>query len=409
MATNFLLQLAIEVQAMAKSKDKLQQENALLKSEIATLKNIIALMPGNVYWKDKRGQYLGCNNNMAKIGGLKSRYEIIGMRAIDLVGAQMAEAVEQIDNEIMNSNEERFLEENGKDVNGNPAIYLTKKIPLHDIAGNVIGLLGVSLDITERKKIEKELIELRETIKEEEIFSLKEIISLMPGNVYWKDKEGILLGCNDNLANIFGLNSRFDIVGKNDEQLISPELAKLVIEVDVNVMKSNKEVIVEEIGFDIKKHPAIYLTRKAPLHNKSGEVVGIVGISFDITERKQMEEELRAAKEKAEAALKAKELAETESREKSMVLKDVLQDLNEKRYYLAGKYHGTYLTTREAQCVPCLARGLSAKEIGNELGLSKRTVEVYINNLKAKFNCNRRSQLITAAIECRFLDGIKPL
>lgn len=57
---------------------------------------------------------------------------------------------------------------------------------------------------------------------------------------------------------------------------------------------------------------AIYLTQRKPIFNNNHEVVGLIGISFDITERKKMEEDLRIAKEKAEAAKEAANYIRTE-------------------------------------------------------------------------------------------------
>jgi signal transduction histidine kinase len=67
-----------------------------------------------------------------------------------------------------------------------------------------------------------------------------------------------------------------------------------------------KEHNFEEKGVNIDNQPAVYLSKKIPLHNFSGKVIGTLGLSFDITERKQMEEELKIAKEKAEISNRVK-------------------------------------------------------------------------------------------------------
>jgi PAS domain S-box-containing protein len=376
---------------------------------ISYLEKIISLMPGNVYWKDRTGKYLGCNDNLAKILKLPSRHAIAGKTIFDLANATLAKTTEKIDNDIMNKGQEMILEEPGIDINGHPSVYLTKKTPLYDEHNKVIGLLGVSIDITERKKMEEELRIAREKEKSEEIFSLRKIISLMPGNVYWKDKQGNYLGCNDNFAKIIGLSSAEEAIGKNDLESIGKQLTDTISKTDREIMLSKQEQLVEELGFNINKDPAIYLSRKMPLKNIEGHITGILGISIDITDRKKMEEELRIAKEKAEAALRAKEIAEAESREKSVILKDVLKELNKKRYYLSDEDASIYLTQREAECMLCLANGNSAKEIGKHLKLSPRTVEVHINRMKIKLNCKTKSELIRIAIKCRFLDGIRPV
>jgi two-component system, OmpR family, aerobic respiration control sensor histidine kinase ArcB len=389
--------------------DDKEQELLALKNENATLKKILTLMPGNVYWKDREGKYQGCNQNTADLLKLNSPEDIIGKTLLELDDAKHAASVHHYDEQLMANNKQDIQEEHTCNSAGVPVIYLSHKTPLHDEQGNVIGLVGVSIDITEQRKIEEELKKLLEEAKDKEIYSLKKVVSLMPGNIYWMDKNCRYLGCNDNVANVLNLNSCDDIVGKSNADLIDSKSADDLNKVNQVVMSTGQELNVEEIGFDSNNNPAIYLTRKVPLRDDNDQIIGVAGISFDITKRKKMEEELRAAKEKAEEALRAKEIAEAESREKSKLLKNILEELKEERYYLSGEYQGVHLTQREAQCLVCLAHGHSIKQIGKKLDLSPRTVEVYLNRVKIKLKCTTKTELIAKAIECRFLEGIRPV
>ncbi len=139
-----------------------------------------------------------------------------------------------------------------------------------------------------------------------EVESLRTIISMMPGNVYWKDIKGFYLGCNSNLSDILNLPTPLDIIGKKDEDLLGEELAQKASLIDPIVIHTQQEQCIEETGFDTNGISATYLTRKTPLYNSKGKVKGILGVSFDITERKIIEEKLRVAKQKAEAANRAK-------------------------------------------------------------------------------------------------------
>jgi two-component system aerobic respiration control sensor histidine kinase ArcB len=139
-----------------------------------------------------------------------------------------------------------------------------------------------------------------------EVESLRLIIAKTPGNIYWKKKDGSYLGCNNNVARVLGMLSPLDIVGKKDPEVIGHELSVKTQKIDAEVIETLQEQRIEEIGFDEHGKPAIYLTRKTPLFDSNGNVYGIFGISFDITERKQMEEKLKIAKKKAESANRAK-------------------------------------------------------------------------------------------------------
>lgn len=142
--------------------------------------------------------------------------------------------------------------------------------------------------------------------------TLRRIIELLPGNVYWKDVEGKFLGCNNNMAeiakrySIINLDSRDDIIGKTTVQLFGEELGRPVIEIDSQIMREGKEHTVEEQGLDSNNQPATYLSKKLPVYNGKGKIIGTMGVSFDITDRKRMEQELKIAKEAAEDANRAK-------------------------------------------------------------------------------------------------------
>jgi two-component system, OmpR family, aerobic respiration control sensor histidine kinase ArcB len=286
--------------------DPKDQKILALETEIAALKKILALMPGNMYWKDRSGKYLGCNQNTADLLKLNSPEDIIGKTLLELDDAKYAVPIHHYDEQLMANNKQDIQEERTCNPAGVPVIYLSHKTPLHDEQGNVIGLVGVSIDITEQKKIEEELRKLQEKNKDEEIFSLKKIITLMPDNIYWKDRRGKYLGCNDNMAAILKLNAPNEIEGKTLYDMLDKSYADAITKIDEEIMSSNKELTIEENGIDSYGNPAVYFTRKHPLRNQAGDVIGLIGISFNITERKKMEEELRMAKEKAEISNRAK-------------------------------------------------------------------------------------------------------
>lgn len=135
---------------------------------------------------------------------------------------------------------------------------------------------------------------------------LTNIIAMIPGNVYWKDRAGRFLGCNNNVAQILGFISPKEIVGKYNKDLFASDIAHPLNDLDEEILITAKEKYIEETGVNIALQPAIYLSKKLPLFNPAGEVIGILGVSFDITERKKMEQDLKIAKEKAEASNRAK-------------------------------------------------------------------------------------------------------
>lgn len=124
------------------------------------------------------------------------------------------------------------------------------------------------------------------------------ILALMPGHVYWLDKNNVFLGCNDLQAKNAGLASRKDICGKTNYDLPWKEQAEELNQLNKQVMTTGVTHTAEEYVV-MEKGIAIYLSQKTPFRNKKNEVIGILGISIDITEHKRMEAALRAAKQLA--------------------------------------------------------------------------------------------------------------
>ncbi|MBS0359660.1 MAG: PAS domain-containing sensor histidine kinase [Proteobacteria bacterium] len=155
----------------------------------------------------------------------------------------------------------------------------------------------------------KEVLKLKK-----EINFLKKIINVLPGNIYWKDCDGRFLGCNENMAKIIGLNGIQNVIGKTDFDLFSKDIADVTVQNDIAVMKDMKEHAVEEAGFDIQGKKAIYLSKKSPLVDEDGKVIGIIGTSIDITAQKEIEK-LHLKVERLDQARKDAELLTEKTRE----------------------------------------------------------------------------------------------
>jgi len=135
----------------------------------------------------------------------------------------------------------------------------------------------------------------------------KSAIALLPGNVYCKKSDTFqYLWCNDNFAKILHLTKSTDINGKTDYDFLDKVLADAVVQNDKEVISTKKSSFCEEKGLNEKGEEAIYLTTKTPLFDDNHNVIGLLGVSVDITDRKIMEEELRIAKDRAELASEIK-------------------------------------------------------------------------------------------------------
>lgn len=142
--------------------------------------------------------------------------------------------------------------------------------------------------------------------KNESAMFIEKIVAEIPISVYWMNNNCIYLGCSDSMAELLNLSSRNDIVGKTYNDLYDEISSEHYRKADTEVMTKGISVSLEEPLYLPDGTKKIYLSKKVPLHDHDGNIIGMLGISVDITDRKIMEEELRIAKEAAEAASRSK-------------------------------------------------------------------------------------------------------
>lgn len=108
----------------------------------------------SIYWKDTEGTYLGCNKYMLSIAGLSTRDELIGKTDYQLPWRKQANKIQDTDSLVIENNKTYELEESPEVENGVVRTFLSSKTPFRNNRDKVIGVIGVSIDITEKKKIE---------------------------------------------------------------------------------------------------------------------------------------------------------------------------------------------------------------------------------------------------------------
>lgn len=135
-----------------------------------------------------------------------------------------------------------------------------------------------------------------------------ELLRRLPLNVFWKNADGVYLGCNDAFAQSLGLASADDIVGQSDYTLaVQIKEADFYRKDDLSVMQSNSPKLnIEEEQTFPGGRKVYLLTSKVPLTDDNNKVNGILGIYSDITELKLAQNQLVIEKERAEAANRAK-------------------------------------------------------------------------------------------------------
>lgn len=147
-------------------------------------------------------------------------------------------------------------------------------------------VVAIVRNITKRKRAEDELFNSRQM--------LRTILDTIPQRVFWKDRNSIYVGGNKPFALDCGYKEPSEIVGRSDLETNSAEIAELYRKDDRHVMETGQPKLnYEEPQLAVDGSQRWLITSKTPLHDKDGNVVGVLGTYEDITERKRLEEQFR--------------------------------------------------------------------------------------------------------------------
>jgi diguanylate cyclase (GGDEF)-like protein/PAS domain S-box-containing protein len=127
----------------------------------------------------------------------------------------------------------------------------------------------------------------------EEIFLLHTLMDTIPDHIYFKDRESRFTRINPAQAKVLGLSSPGDAVGRSDFDYFSPEHAEQAFRDEQEILRTGLPLVnVEEKETKPDGSARWVSTTKMPLRNTEGSIIGTFGVSRDITQRKNFEEQL---------------------------------------------------------------------------------------------------------------------
>ena len=276
-----------------------KQAQEALQENQTKYQNLVETSHDLIWTIDAQGRFTFVNRAAREIYGYEPE-ELIGRSFFDLLDPQYyrPEDFEFFYEMAAQANTFNQFENYVRHRDGRQIILSANSIVLRDEHGNITGAAGSSHDITVRKKVED--------VFREERNLLRTLIDNIPDRIYVMDVQG-----RKTLSNIAdwkaaGGKTMEDVIGKTDFDIYPPELADEYWKLDQAVLDSGQPVInYEEPGLDADGNFVSILTSKIPLRDDEGNMIGLVGIGRDITERKRTEEKLRRNENQYRLATKA--------------------------------------------------------------------------------------------------------
>jgi PAS domain S-box-containing protein len=246
------------------------------------LQIIIDSIPAPLFFKNAKGVYELCNSAFEDYHGL-SRDEIIGKTVYDVAPHELAENYNNMDHELLENGGVQIYESRVRFCDRSLREVIFNKTCVYGQDGKVIGFIGVMLDISERKKAEAELL------KSEELYrALAESSSDM---IYVVDYDGKILFVNGSAAANLGINAR-DTAGKYQQDFFKEDIAKRQLSIIQNIYKTGTPYRSYEQKTYFGSREAWIDALLTPIKNGNGEVISVLGVSRDISERKKMQEDI---------------------------------------------------------------------------------------------------------------------
>jgi PAS domain S-box-containing protein len=145
--------------------------------------------------------------------------------------------------------------------------------------GSIRGIRSAVQDNTERKRTKEELAQKRDL--------LQALMNNLPDYIYFKDANSRFISINQALARHLGLKHPDEAVGKSDADFFPAHLARQKLADEQCLLANGTPILGLEEKSDTASGAKWVSSTKVPIHGSDGKIIGLVGISRDITERKQ--------------------------------------------------------------------------------------------------------------------------
>ncbi len=289
--------------ALLRNQQQQYETVAALATEQARLRTLIDHIPDYIFIKDRNGRFIVSNISHTRAAQARSDRALRGKTASNFFSSELAAQFNEDDQSVLQGQTILAQERRTVDAEGDPIWVVTTKVPLRDRRGEVVGLVGISHDVTKRKLAEEAL-----RISEKKY---RQIIETASEGIWMIDAEGRTTFVNPRMASMLGWTVD-ELQGTSLLDFVPDEFKATVIA----QLERRRQGISEEYDarFIKKDGNTIWaIVSTTPVFDENDQYVGALKMITDITDRKRAE---------------AQELALAAERQRVQILKRFINDIS---------------------------------------------------------------------------------
>ncbi len=271
-----------ELQGMRERLSALEQAQETLSERNQFISSVLHAVPLGVFFKDRDGKYLGCNDAFTEVLGVTSE-QIKGRTVFDFWPGELADTYHKMDLELLRSGQHQVYESQVRDKDGRIRPAVIVKDVFLDADGKVAGLVGAFVDISKQKQAEQAWRESEQRYRS--------LFTRMLDGVYRSTHDGRFVDVNPAMLKMFGYESRDEMLQVDipNELYFDPsergshilDTGEEGIETYRMRRRDGSEIWVEDHGHYV--------------HDEQGNILYHEGLLRDVTGRMQMESALSAS------------------------------------------------------------------------------------------------------------------
>lgn len=247
---------------------------------------LMDFVPDTIYFKDRRSRFLLVNRAFLQHLKLDSSDEVIGKTDMDLFGVQHSQKTFQDEQKVMETGEPLVnLEEKVDHKDGSIIWVSTTKVPIRDEKGRITGLVGISRDITQRRRVEQELRRSRS--------QYQNLIESLSDWIWEVDASGRCVYSSSRVFNLLGYDA-FWLVGRPiTDVMMAAEHFRILGMLELARHQGRHEMNFDCICLHRGGDTVLLEMNVRAMVNERGIIHGFRGVGRDVTQRRRFEEDLR--------------------------------------------------------------------------------------------------------------------